>query len=73
MHTGFGEEGAEALVGVGGFTFLGQVSIGLWKDGVSEDSQVFQSVLLYWTWRFLPEYHAQDSRAAREKKHVSVI
>lgn len=47
MHTGFGEEGAEALVGVGGFTFLGQVSIGLWKDGVSEDSQVLQSVLLY--------------------------
>lgn len=30
IHTGLGEEGAESLVGVGGFAFFGQVTVGLW-------------------------------------------
>jgi hypothetical protein len=29
QHTGLGEKGAEAMVGVGGFALLGQVSIRL--------------------------------------------
>lgn len=35
VRTGLGKEGAEALVGVSGFTLVGQVAIGLRGDNAS--------------------------------------
>ena len=61
--TSLGEEGAEALVGVGGFTLLGEVSIGLKKKNASVLSLPGEAMRDVCRWIVVPGYRVLGSRA----------
>jgi hypothetical protein len=67
LHTGLGEEGAEAMVGISGFALLGQVSVGLNGEHVSGDARATRKVN-----KDIPGCRAQGSRAGVKVKSVQV-
>jgi hypothetical protein len=73
IHTGLGEEGAEALIGVGGLALLGEIAIGLeersatateTQKGKEEGSGGDENI---------PGCHAQGSRAMQQVSIVNNI
>jgi hypothetical protein len=65
IHTGLGEEGAEALVRLGGFAFLGEEAIRLVNMSVYASRHEMELLAGY-----SPECHAPGNKAATTNQSV---